>query len=398
MGKSLVATVVCVGDIGKLILNLGNTCGHLVAASVEVRLLDFLGLDLLLQSRFVILERLLCCLENLFLAAILLLDLLLAFAQFGCSIKVLELLSKLLGLALGLGFLGLLLTNFLSVLFIVVSSRSELIVCQLIVLSQSVGAVLVLLPQSLEARLLLAELGFDGSNRRPESCGRRIRVKGALSISDRRRNTVRLTLSGLDSSDAGCKQDRVSLAIDEFTDIFGCRSESVDIARPSHTFMRFIGRLLDRKHACTVDAVDKPASVSGVANPPSLAKEPYQEEEEIHTQDSHKGRHGRIAVKNFGEVDAHTRACGNGRNKGKEREDGDDEDGERVLHGERLENSGCEVEYTRVTMDIGILHGIDIDLAMASVDATEAIGIGRIGRHFGNSVERGAAVVVADFV
>jgi hypothetical protein len=76
----------------------------------------------------------------------------------------------------------------------------------------------------------------------------------------------------------------------------------------------------------------------------------------------------------------------------------DDENSERVLHRERLENSGCEVEYARITMDISVLHGIDINLAVASVDTTEAVGIGRIGRHFGNSVERGAAVVVAGFI
>ena len=158
------ATVVCIGDVGKLVLNLGNTCGNLVSTSIKIRLLDFLGFDLLLQSSFVFLESLLCCLKNFLLATVLLLNLLLTFGKFRSSVKVLQLLSKLLGVTLCLGLLGFLLTNLLPILFVVVSGRGELIVRCLIVLSQGVGAGLVFLSQILETEIIFAKYCLNSGN------------------------------------------------------------------------------------------------------------------------------------------------------------------------------------------------------------------------------------------
>ncbi|KAI6771022.1 hypothetical protein HG531_009877 [Fusarium graminearum] len=129
-----------------------------------------------------------------------------------------------------------------------VSSRGELIVRQLIVLSQCVGAIFILLPQSLEAGLLFAELSLHRGNRCSQCRGRRVGMERALGISHRRRDAVGLTLSGLNSSDTGREQNFISLAIEKFTDVFRCGPESVDIACPAHTFMRIFRRLLDWKH------------------------------------------------------------------------------------------------------------------------------------------------------
>jgi len=45
-------------------------------------------------------------------------------------------------------------------------------------------------------------------------------------------------------------------------------------------------------------------------------------------------------------------------------------------------------------VNISVLHGINVDLAVASFDTTEAIGVGRVGRHLGDGVKRGAAEIV----
>jgi len=55
----------------------------------------------------------------------------------------------------------------------------------------------------------------------------------------------------------------------------------------------------------------------------------------------------------------------------------DDQNRERILHGQSLEDGGGEIEWTRVAVNVGVLHGIDIDLTVAGVDDTiGAAGVG----------------------
>lgn len=96
-----------------------------------------------------------------------------------------------------------------------------------------------------------------------------------------------------------------------------------------------------------------------------------------------------MAIKDFGKVEIDARASGHGGHKGQAGKDAvddgegksrelhkDDEDGERILHRQGLEDGGHHVEGARVAVHIGILQGINVDLAMAAIDGAARCHVG----------------------
>lgn len=128
-------------------------------------------------------------------------------------------------------------------------------------------------------------------------------------------------------------------------------------------------------------------------------KEPHQQYEDIHAKHRNQGRHGRVVVKDLGQVDVHSRASGNGRDKGEKGKDhvdtgeGDgrdlhqeNENGEGVVEGKSSQDGGGELDRAAwIAVDVGILGGVDIDLAVVRVDGAVAhVGSERLrGRRLG---------------